>query len=256
MRLAHITDLHFGAEEPDVVRGLRDDLGGINADRVLVGGDLTMRARDEQFAAARELLDEIGRPWTSVPGNHDLPLDRPARAYGSLDAYRAFIDREPEPAVRENGLLLLGLSSPRPYLWKGGRVDGEQRARIAGEFASAAELKVLMLHHPVLRSPQRPRETLVRGAEAAITAAARAGVDVILCGHDHVAAQARIGGGMIGVMSGTACSWRVRAGESQSYTVLDLDGDRLRITVRHWHDGGFREARTAEWHRTSDGWHP
>ncbi|MBL7258597.1 metallophosphoesterase family protein [Paractinoplanes lichenicola] len=256
MRLAHVTDLHFGAEEAAVVKGLRADLIAQDVDRVLVGGDLTMRARDEQFAAARELLDSIGTPWTSVPGNHDLPLDRPARAYGGLDAYRRLIDERTEPVVRDGGLLLLGLSSPRAYLWKGGRLDAGQVRAIETELTADAELKVLMLHHPVFRSPQRPNEALVHGVTAALRAAAAVRTDLILCGHDHVAAQARLPGGMIGVLSGTACSWRVRAGESQSYTVFDLDGDRLTITVREWSGSAFRERSTTGWRRSGDGWLP
>lgn len=52
-------------------------------------------------------------------------------------------------------------------------------------------------------------------------------------------------------MSGTACSRRLRAGESQSYTVAELAGDQLSLAVR----GGFREVRTTAWHRSPDGWH-
>ncbi|MCO8270476.1 metallophosphoesterase [Actinoplanes sp. TRM 88003] len=255
MRLAHVTDLHLGAEEPSVVAGLRADLIAQAPDRVLVSGDLTMRARDDQFRAAVELLQATGRPWTCVPGNHDLPLDRPGRAFEPLGAYRRLVDPDPEPLVREGGLLVLGLSSPRPYLWKGGRIGPAQLARVEHDLAGPAELKVLMLHHPVFRSPQRPREALVHGADAVVRAAAAVGIDVILCGHDHVAAQVRLDGGVIGLMSGTACSWRVRAGESQSYTLLDLDGDILRLTVRHWRDKTFQEASTTEWHRDSNGWH-
>lgn len=261
MRLAHVTDLHFGAEDPAVVAGLRADLSAQDVDRVLVGGDLTMRARPGQFQAARELLDAVGRPWTSVPGNHDLPLDRPARATRPLEAYEQFVDPDPQPAVHDGGLLLLGLSTPRPYLWKGGLVDPAQVALIGSAFAGPAALKVLLLHHPVFRSAQRPHEALVHGAGRALQAAAAAGVDVVLCGHDHVAAQVDLAAvwpgltrHMIGLISGTACSRRVRADESQSYTVLDLVAERLRLAVRHWRDGAFREADVTEWRRTSDGW--
>jgi hypothetical protein len=57
------------------------------------------------------------------------------------------------------------------------------------------------------------------------------------------------------LMSGTACSRRVRAGESQSYTVLDLNGERLQVRVRHWGGDRFTTQSHAEWRRTADGWH-
>lgn len=262
MRLAHVTDLHFGAEEPAVVAGLRADLVAQGVDRVLVSGDLTMRARAGQFRAARELLDAVGRPWISVPGNHDVPLDRVvSRLAGPLDAYRRFVDPEPEPLLRTGDLQVLGLSTPRRSRWKGGRIDAEQVARIGSAFAGPARLRVLMVHHPVFSSAQRPDETLVGGAGPALHAAARAGVDVVLCGHDHVQAQTDLAAAwpglqrhMIGVLSGTACSRRVRAGESQSYTVLELSGECLRLQVRHWRNGRFGTLSETAWWRTADGW--
>jgi hypothetical protein len=58
--------------------------------------------------------------------------------------------------VSAGGLRVVGLTTPRPYLWKGGRVDATQVARIGVAFGHPARLKVLMLHYPVFRSPQRP----------------------------------------------------------------------------------------------------
>jgi 3',5'-cyclic AMP phosphodiesterase CpdA len=262
LRLAHLTDLHFGAEDPAVVAGLRTDLAAQDVDRVLVSGDLTMRARTAQFHAARAMLDSIGCPWTCVPGNHDLPLDRVlSRATRPLRGYRRIIDVQPEPLVRVDGLQVLGLSTARRYLWKGGRIDPGQVAGIAAAYEPPARLRVLMLHHPVFRSAQRPRERIVRGAEQALHAAARAGVDVVLCGHDHVQAQADLSAmwpglrrHMIGVMSGTACSVRVRAGESQSYTILELSGECLAIRVRIWRGSRFETLDETEWRRSADGW--
>jgi 3',5'-cyclic AMP phosphodiesterase CpdA len=263
MRLAHVTDLHLGAEDPAVVDGLRADLAAQDPDRVLVSGDLTMRARAAQFRAARRLLESVGRPWTCVPGNHDVPLFRVlSRVVRPLGAYRRFVDGQPQPVLRTPELTVVGLSSPRRYLWKGGRIGAEQVARIGSAFSDPAGLKVLMLHHPVFRPVQRPAEALVIGVDRALRAAARAGVDVVLCGHDHVQAQVDLsltrpglGRHMIGLMSGTACSRRVRADESQSYTILDLSGDQLRLGVRHWRDGRFEALSETLWRRTSDGWH-
>jgi 3',5'-cyclic AMP phosphodiesterase CpdA len=264
VRLVHLTDLHFGAEEPAVVAGLRADVGAQAADQVLVSGDLTMRARDGQFRAARELLDGLGVPWVSVPGNHDLPLDRvPARAVRPLDAYRRWIAEETEPLVSRGAVLVLGLNTARPYYWKGGRIDAGQVARISSALAPAVPLKIVMVHHPVFASAQRPAERIVRGAGPALRAAAAAGADLVLCGHDHVQAQVDLsvawpglGRRVLGVMSGTAVSYRIRAGEPQSYTVLDFDGaDRLRLEVRQWRGGRFEPLPERRWRRTEEGWH-
>jgi 3',5'-cyclic AMP phosphodiesterase CpdA len=264
VRLAHISDLHYGADDPVVAAGLRSDIAAQDVGQILVSGDLTMRARRRQFRKARALLDSLGPPWTSVPGNHDLPLDRVLiRALRPLRAYQQWISDDPEPLVRRDGVLVLGLSTGRPYFWKGGLIDRRQVARICTAFAAPAPLKILMVHHPVFRSVQRPNEKIVRGVEPALRAAAAAGVDLVLCGHDHVQAHVDLylsrpflGRHMLGVMCGTSVSKRLRGGESQSYNIIELDDDRLRLRVRHWRDGGFRELSVTEWTRAANGWSP
>ena len=262
--MAHITDLHLGADDPAVVAGLHADLAAERPEQVFVSGDLTMRARHEQFRRARVLLDGLGVPWVSVPGNHDLPLDRfVVREFRPLQAYRRWIDDDPEPCRMRDGVLVLGLNTARRYYWKGGRIDDRQVARISDAFNADARLKILMVHHPVFLSVQRPDERIVRGADLALRAAAAAGVDLVLCGHDHVQAHVdlslsrpHLGRHMLGVMSGTATSVRTRANESQSYTFLDLDGDRLTLRVRQWRDGRFARLTESAWTRSSAGWLP
>jgi 3',5'-cyclic AMP phosphodiesterase CpdA len=260
VRIAHLSDPHFGADDPAVVAGLTADVTAARADVVLVSGDLTMRARRGQFAAARAFLDGLGVPWLGVPGNHDLPLDRPlTRWFRPLRAYGRFISADPEPLRRYGDLQVLGLSTARGYYWKGGRVSAAQSARIAS--LPTAGLTVVVMHHPVFRSVQRPHSSLVRGAARAVRAAVDAGVDVILCGHDHVAAASDlssvrpgVGRRVIGVMAGTCASVRVRAGEPQSWNLLEWSGDDLRLSVRAWDGRGFVVARSQRWSRTADGW--
>ena len=73
-RIAHISDLHFGADDPQVAEGLLEHLTQRLPDLVAVSGDLTQRARRSQFIAARAYLDRITAPKLIVPGNHDVPL--------------------------------------------------------------------------------------------------------------------------------------------------------------------------------------
>ena len=50
--VAHISDIHFGAEDPPVVEALARDLLERPYDLLVVSGDFTQRARPEQFRAA------------------------------------------------------------------------------------------------------------------------------------------------------------------------------------------------------------
>jgi len=71
-RIAHLSDLHFGAVDSKVVAGLAAELRADRPDLVVVSGDLTMGARPAEFRLARAFLDEVGAPALAVPGNHDL----------------------------------------------------------------------------------------------------------------------------------------------------------------------------------------
>ncbi len=71
-RIAHISDLHFGAEDPAVVAALAEELRADRPDLVAISGDLTMQARGAEFRDARQFMDGLGLPTLAVPGNHDL----------------------------------------------------------------------------------------------------------------------------------------------------------------------------------------
>ena len=73
-RIAHISDVHFGQEDPTVVEGLVESINALAPDLLVVSGDLTQRAKSKQFAAARAMLDRLPMLQIVVPGNHDVPM--------------------------------------------------------------------------------------------------------------------------------------------------------------------------------------
>ena len=59
----------------------------------MISGDLTQRARPEQFQAARHWVDRIPVPTLVVPGNHDVPLYRVwERVFAPFGAYRTWTE--------------------------------------------------------------------------------------------------------------------------------------------------------------------
>src|SRR5690242_17917299 len=56
--IAHISDLHFGAEHPALAAGLVGDVQQLAPTLIIASGDFTQRARRKQFAAARAYLDQ------------------------------------------------------------------------------------------------------------------------------------------------------------------------------------------------------
>src|SRR5215471_9311717 len=98
IRLAHLSDLHFGTEDDAMVKRLLAELAALQPRLIVVSGDLTQRARRRQFAAARAFLDRLGAPHLVLPGNHDIPLyDVGRRIASPMGRYRQMITRELDP---------------------------------------------------------------------------------------------------------------------------------------------------------------
>ena len=55
--LVHLSDLHFGRIDYAIVKPLIETIRGLKPDLVAVSGDLTQRARSEEFKEARTFLD-------------------------------------------------------------------------------------------------------------------------------------------------------------------------------------------------------
>ena len=261
--LAHISDLHFGAESPEVVEGLLEDLGAVAPSLVVVSGDLTQRARPSEFMSARRFLDLIRAPKLVVPGNHDIPLfDVLGRFVWPLARFRRYVNPEVDPFFATDTVAVLGMNTARSNTWKDGRVSVAQIDGLRLKLGSlpAGVVKVLVTHHPFLPPPGDPSPPLVGRADLAVRAAEACGVDLMLAGHLHRGYTGDIRTHHVHVrrpivvaQAGTATSRRLRD-EANSYNVIRISGDHLAFSLRLWNGRGFHEARVVEYVCGADGW--
>jgi len=262
-RIIHISDLHFGTEEPDIVEGLLADIAEHPAHLLTVSGDLTQRARRGQFAAARAFLDRIALPKLIVPGNHDIPLYNFVARFGwPLAGYRQHITEDLLPRFQDQEIAIAGVNTARPNRWKDGRISGEQIESLRQYFAAqpAAASKVLVAHHPFIPPERDARATMVEGAAQALRVLEACGCHLILAGHLHLAYvgdvrphHVEIKRSILVVQAGTATSHR-RRDEPNAYNILTLDGPRLSIDVRAWNGRRFVSTGVSEYQYNESGW--
>ncbi|HVV88109.1 MAG TPA: metallophosphoesterase [Kofleriaceae bacterium] len=262
--VAHLSDPHFGSEDPAIAAALAAELDGATAPRphlVVVSGDLTQRAKEEQFRAARAFLDALPAPHLVVPGNHDLPLyDLWARFVHPLERYRALISDELMPTFADDELAAVGLTTAHGFTVKNGRVSAEQ-ARAAAAFLAAQgdRFKLVVAHHPFVLPVGRPPGERVDGAEAATPLLRDAGAAVICTGHLHLAFASDTAGfrdqarEIVAVHAGTCMSTRTR-GEPNGYNRLVLDGDLLTIQQRRWAGDRFTDGPRKTYRRDDGRW--
>jgi 3',5'-cyclic AMP phosphodiesterase CpdA len=263
--IAHISDLHFGAESPAVVEGLVADLASVGPALVAVSGDLTQRARRGEFAAARRFLDRIAAPKLVVPGNHDIPLfDVVTRFTRPLARFRRYIDADVDPFFATDAVAVLGVNTARSNTWKNGRVSPEQIDAVRQRLCALAPsvVKVLVTHHPFLPPPGDPSPPLVGRAGEALRAAEECGVDVLLAGHLHLGYtgdirthHVDIRRSMLVAQAGTATSHRIR-NEPNSYNLIRLHPQRLGFSLRLWDGTAFVETRSVEYVKNGADWQP
>ena len=260
-RLVHLSDLHFGAHDEQLVDAVEQEVHDLKPDLVVISGDFTQRARTEQFRQACEFLGnlrESGHEVLGVPGNHDVPLyDVLRRFLSPLARYRRFIDESLCPFIELPGVAVLGINTARSLTFKDGRINRDQVQFIRDTFSRTPSeaVRILVTHHPLLALEVGGEvERAIGRQEMALDAVEEAGVDMLLAGHNHHASSQDASdlvtraGGVLVVQAGTATSTRVREQE-QSFNVIDIAAGRVIVAVHGWNGDQFvaKDANRYEW---------
>ena len=255
--VAHVSDPHFGTEDPRVLAGLRDDLEGRTAPRpslVVLSGDLTQRARVEQFRASKQFLEGLRSPYLVVPGNHDVPLYNVFRRFlAPLDRYRAGVTDDLAPHYQDDEIAVVGLATAHGFTLKSGKLSSDQLLAATTALATATtQWKIVVAHHPFV-GPNVAKDDLVEDAATALAAFRDAGVNVILTGHLHIsfsddAAMRDDARRIVSVHAGTCTSTRTR-GEPNNYNRITFDGDEITVLVRVWDGHAFVDGDSKAYRR-------
>ena len=246
-RIAHLTDIHFGATDPAVVDGLVADIRADPPDLVVVSGDLTMGARRWEFRAARAFLESLGVPTLAVPGNHDItPYRLIERFLAPYARWHQEISPQTEPVWQDERVAVLGLNTARrmgPNLdWSRGRVSTLRLKHLVARLDGlpAGLMRIVVAHHPLLAPEGEVSRQVAGGSARALAAFARHGVRLVLAGHLH-RSYARVSApgesAPLVLQGGSATSVRLR-GESNAYNVVCVGADGSgRIEGRVWTGG-------------------
>ena len=247
LTLLHISDLHFGPPFlPEAAEAVVRFAPEVDPDAVIVSGDLTQRAKPEQFRDARRFIDRLPEvPTLVVPGNHDVPLYRVwERLTRPHEAYLSHSGAPRESVLRLPGTVIVGLdsTSPRRTLTRG-RITRRQVDWAMGHFDSADpdDLRIVVAHHHLVHAPDALSDRSMMGGKRAARRFIEGGVDLALGGHLH---RAFIGNtldfffdsprdrGMIIVQAGTTTSRRGRGRERErnSLNVVRVHDSWLEIT--------------------------
>ena len=253
---------------PEVLAALAADLRDLAPDHLVVTGDLTNIALEQEFTQVAEWLHSLGTPEavSVVPGNHDAYVAVPWEA--SLAKWQAFMTCESEPAssggpdafpfVRFRGpAAVIGLSSaqPTPLFCAHGTLGAAQLGRLGALLRRLGEegwFRVVLVHHPPIQESIVWRKRLVDAAPFR-EVIAEAGAELVLHGHDHTFGVERIrgAGGEVPVFGVPSASAGRAGSKPQAHYQLyqigkEGEGWRVEVAARGFDPGSghFREARS------------
>ena len=250
IRLAHLSDIHFGGEDRAAVLAALDAVHAFAPDLVVVTGDLTLNGQPAEFEAARAWLSRLPSPLVVTPGNHDTPYwNLPLRALIPFDRFRRHIGPPNIARFDGPGLRVRCLNSARgaqPRLdWSKGAIDLARLMDAVGELAAdPAALRVFACHHPLVEVVGAPVTGGVRRGIAAAAALAQGGVDLILTGHVHnpFAVALPYGDQLTYAVGAGTLSVRTR-GTPAGLSLIASGADQIDVTALGWTGDAFEAFR-------------
>ncbi len=247
--LLHLSDLHFGKPFlPEVAEAVLTQSRELQPDVVVVSGDLTQRARDEQFRQVARYLERFQAPVAVTPGNHDVPFYRFwERFLAPYRHYRRHISADVNTVTEVAGLVIVALNSSRRLTLTNGRIRRSQLDFASRAFTDAADgtVRIVVTHHHLAPPPDFEGGNVMPFARRALKRFTRLNVDLILAGHMH---RSYIGSsldffpgelqrrGIVIVQCGTTTSSRGRGRERyrNTFNLVSVDETTIHVVHHAW----------------------
>jgi 3',5'-cyclic AMP phosphodiesterase CpdA len=252
IRLAHLSDIHFGGENVAAVEACLERLHAEVLDAVVVSGDLTQFGELPEFESACAWLARLPTPLLVTPGNHDSPyLAFIERFFAPFARYERAVGPVDHQKVIIPGLALHGLNTARGVQpranWSKGQISRLQtRTALDSLTAAPADaLKVVVLHHPLTEMLGGPMTARVWGGPKAAEQFAEAGVDLVLSGHIHAPFTwpYPYGDGRTYAAGAGTLSVRER-GVPPGFNLVEADEHEIRVMALAWTGRAFEPFRT------------
>ena len=253
--LFHCSDLHFGHPAvPEQYEAIEALIQERTYDVVAISGDVTQRSRSGEFQRAREFIKKAEKASQTivVPGNHDVEWWLAPLGFGDpkkmFAKYRAYISTDLEPVLRIAGATIVGLNTSqgvsfRTLTWNVRDISiiGHlsraqiQRARAEFEHSRAGDARIIVMHHNPVKGQLSQRHGL-KSTHRILGAFAEAGLDLVLCGHDHQEAVHYIEHTKRGTIVSTAgtMSNRSRGGRPSSVNNIRITEGEIEVSTLLW----------------------
>ncbi len=239
LTLFHLSDIHFGLEDNKALDWVKQEIAERRPQAVAITGDLTMRARTREYAAACHWIRSLDVPVTVEIGNHDLPyfnlVERFFAPYRRFNAIQGLIEREIDlPGIAIVPLKTAVRAQPRLNWSKGWVSRSALRKCLAALDALPTGTKAIVaVHHP-LREVGTKGTALTANGTKALRELAKRPVLAVLSGHVHdpFDIMEETTRGPVRMIGAGTLSQRIRS-TPPSFNELTWDGTTLKVRARN-----------------------
>ncbi|RZB32276.1 MAG: hypothetical protein AEth_00599 [Candidatus Argoarchaeum ethanivorans] len=222
VKIVHLSDIHTANPHflPEMALEVVERINEINPEIVIITGDLTESGYPFEFKCAKSYIEKINcASKVIIPGNHDV------RHVGDLCFEEIFGSRS--KVRRYKGITIVGIDSTQPDI-DDGHIGRDKYEWIEKCF-DTDDFKIFALHHHLMPVPFTGRERNIPvDAGDVLELLVRCKVDLVLSGHKHVPWVWNLDGMTI-LNAGTACTNRMKWSIPQSFNLIELDSEMLRI---------------------------
>ena len=238
-RIFHLSDIHFGLEDTAMLAWVKQRIADERPDAVAITGDLTMRARFREFAAATAWVASLDLPVTVEVGNHDLPyFNLPERFFDPYRRFRA-IESLIERVIPLPGVAIVPLKTTARAQWRlnwsKGWVTGDALRETLDRIDALppGTMALVAAHHPLVETGTHGT-ALTRGGQRAMEEFAKRPVLAVLSGHVHdpFDLEHQTSAGPVRMIGAGTLSKRIRSTPASFNDLLIADGT-IRVRVRN-----------------------
>jgi 3',5'-cyclic AMP phosphodiesterase CpdA len=235
LRIAHISDSHFGTINDTAKDALVVKLRELVPDIVILSGDITQRARKAQFKAAWKFTQELAPiPNLAIPGNHDIPL---FNVFGRLlrpyFGYRRYFQHNSESTTTIKDVWITGVNSTSRWRHVQGSLNGERFKKNLEKVKPSAQIRIVAIHHPLDCAKRVDDKNILRNGASAISTFGDAKIDLILSGHVHdpfttlsSCRYPETKRSMVIAVAGTCISTRTRKDAPNSFNFVEIQTEK------------------------------
>jgi 3',5'-cyclic AMP phosphodiesterase CpdA len=241
--LFHISDIHFCLQDKGALAWVEERIARDRPDAVVITGDLTMRARHHEFAAACRWIDSLDPPVTVEVGNHDLPYfnlwERFVTPYKRFRKIEKFVEAQLDlPDLAIVPLKTTTRMQWQRFPWANGNVtQAALDETLAAIDAHPPGTRILVAaHHPLPERGPKGKLLTINGNRAMEALAGRK-VMGILTGHVHDPFDIveDTAAGPLRMIGAGTLSQRIRS-TPPSFNRIVVDGDRLEVEALNLED--------------------